>query len=102
MTHPLNKEVGCTLSREIEVPAQGKTFVQALVASDKRGDFQLIAKVAGKPVLEQTVTPKTAWAAVEIDLTPFAGKSVKVELVNQPNGWSWEAAYWAKVTVSTD
>jgi hypothetical protein len=102
MTHPLNKDVGCTLSREIEVAAQGKTFVRALVASDKRGDFQLIVKVADKPVLEQTVTPETGWAAIEVDLTPYAGKSVKVELINQPNDWKWEAAYWARIDVKTD
>ncbi len=102
MTHPLNKDVGCTLSREIEVAAQGKTFVRMLVASDKRGDFQLIVKAATKSVIEQTITADTGWAAIEVDLTPYAGKSVKVELINQPNGWSWEAAYWATVEVKTD
>jgi hypothetical protein len=102
MTHPLNKEVGCSLSRVIEVPAHGTTFVRMLVASDKRGDFQLIVKAAGEPVLEQTVTPETGWGVVEVDISPYAGKTVLVELINQPNGWSWEAAYWAKVDVKTD
>ncbi len=102
MTHPLNKEVGCSLSRQVEVPIQGKTFLRALVASDKRGDFRLIAKAAGEPVLEQTVTPETGWATIEVDLSPYAGKKIAVELINQPNGWSWEAAYWANVNVVTD
>ena len=102
MTHPLNKDVGCSLSRAIEVPAHGRTFVRMLVASDKRGNFQLIVKAAGEPVLEQTVTPETGWGVVEVDISPYAGKTVLVELINQPNGWSWEAAYWAKVDVKTD
>ena len=41
-------------------------------------------------------------ADLAVDLSQWAGKSVKVELSNQANGWSWEAAYWAKVDVSTD
>ncbi len=105
MTHPLNQKVGCTLTKTIEVPAQGKTTVAMSVASDQRGDFLLIAKVDGKEQLEQVIGPDTGkdgWADVAIDLSPFAGKTVKVELINQPNGWSWEAAYWARVDVATD
>jgi hypothetical protein len=26
---------------------------------------------------------------------------VQLELVNQPNGWSWEAAYWAEIAVES-
>jgi hypothetical protein len=105
MTHPLNQQVGCTLTKTIEVPAQGKTVLAMSVASDQRGDFLLIAKVDGKEQLEQTIGPDTGtdgWADVTIDLSPHTGKTVKVELINQPNGWSWEAAYWASVDVTTD
>ncbi len=102
MTHPLNKDVGCTLSREIKVPDQGKTSVRMLVASDARGDFQLVVKAAGKLVLEQTITPATGWTAIEVDLSSLAGQTISVELINQPSGWHWEAAYWAEVAVSTD
>jgi len=33
-----------------------------------------------------------------VDLSGFA-KKVKLELVNQPSGWAWEAAYWAAIQV---
>ncbi len=102
MTHPLNKEVGCSLSRQVEVPASGRTFLRALVASDNRGDFRLIVKLSGEAVLEQTVSPETGWATIEVELTAHGGKTVPVELVNQPDGWSWEAAYWGKVEVVTE
>ena len=102
LTHPLNQEVGCSLSRTVQVPAQGKTSLRLLVASDKRGDFLLIVKADGKQVLEQTIDPKSEWASIEVDLTPYAGKTIPVEIVNQPNGWSWEAAYWAKVAIETE
>jgi hypothetical protein len=105
MTHPLNREVGCTLTKTIEVPAQGKTRLALQVAHHDGGDFLLIAKVDGKTVTQQTIGPDTAengWANIDIDLSPHAGKTIKVELINQANGWSWEAAYWAKIAVTRD
>jgi hypothetical protein len=39
---------------------------------------------------------------VQVDLSDPAGKTVNLELVNQPNGWSWEAAYWAKIAVESE
>jgi len=102
MSHPLNREVGCSLKRDVVVPADGKTAVKVAVAHDTRGDFLLIAKVDGEVVRDQVVGPETTeggWLELEIDLTPFAGRTVPVELVNQPNGWSWEAAYWGRVEV---
>lgn len=73
-----------------------------LVANDERGDFLLIAKADGKTLVERTIGPDTvkeAWADIGVDLSPFAGKRIKIELTNQANSWSWEAAYWAKIVV---
>jgi hypothetical protein len=50
VTHPLDRNTGCKLSRTIEVPA---------------------------------------------------GKKVKLEVVNQPSGWAFEAAYWARIAVES-
>jgi hypothetical protein len=105
MTHPLNQEVACTLAKTIAVPPQGKTMLQIVVANDSRGDFRLVAKVDGKVLLQQTIGPDSVedgWAKLSVDLSRFAGNRVKVELLNQANGWNWEAAYWAKVSLATD
>ena len=105
MTHPLNRDVGCTLTKTIEVPAQGKMKLAVQVANHDGGDFLFMAKVDGKKATEQTIGPdstENGWANIDIDLSPFAGKTVKVELINQANGWSWEAAYWAKIAVTSD
>jgi hypothetical protein len=104
MTHPLNQEVGCSLKRAIDVPTGTKTTLAITVANDDRGDFCLIVKVDGKKQLEQTIGPETAhngWVSVDVDLSPFAGRTVNVELINQANGWSWEAAYWAKIALTS-
>ena len=41
------------------------------------------------------------WAEIEVDLTRFAGKRITVALVNFPNDWQFEAAYWAAANVDS-
>ena len=104
VTHPLNRETGCKLSRKIDVPAGKRTLLRLVVGHDPKGDFTLIVKADGKELLNKAVGKETApggWMEVVVDLTPYAGKSINVELVNQPSGWSWEAAYWAKIAVES-
>ena len=37
-----------------------------------------------------------------VDLSALAGKTVKLELVNQPTDWAFEAGYWAKVEIVSE
>jgi hypothetical protein len=106
-THPLNRDTGCTLSKKVEVPAGKKTTLHLVVANDPRGDFDLIVKADGKPLVKKAVNVNTEaapnkWLTEDVDLSSFAGKTVNVELVNQPTDWSWEAAYWAEVKVVSE
>ena len=36
----------------------------------------------------------------EVPLSRWAGQKVRIELVDAPNGWSWEAAYWSRLEVA--
>jgi hypothetical protein len=75
-----------------------------IVGHDPQGDFDLIVRIGNQQVLRKPVGPQTAtdgWLAEEIDLSPYAGKEVKIQLVNQPTGWAFEAAYWAEIAVVT-
>ena len=104
VTHPLNRETGCKLLRKIDVPAGKQTMLRLVVGHDPKGDFTLIVKADGKELLQKSVGKETApggWMEVVVELTPYAGKGVNVELINQPSGWSWEAAYWAKIAVES-
>jgi hypothetical protein len=104
-THPLDRETGCVLSRTVPVPAGKKTTLRVVVGHDPQGDFDLIVKADGAELLRQTVGPKTAtghWLTENIDLSRYAGKSVKLELVNQPTGWLCEAAYWAELALVSE
>lgn len=104
--HPLDHQTGCTLKRTVSLPANRPTTLRLVVGHDPQGDFDLIVRVAGRQLLRQPVTPATTttghWRELEVDLGEFAGREVAIELVNQPTGWSYEAAYWAEISLRTE
>ena len=107
VTHPLDEQTGCVLSKKIKVAAGQKARLRLLVAHDPQGDFDLIVRAGGKELLRKPVSKATAsddpWLAQEVDLSGFAGKKApKVEIINQPSGWSFEAAYWAEISYLTE
>lgn len=54
------------------------------------------------PLNEYRDKMKAGWMDVRIDLSEYAGKTILVELLNQPTGWSWEAAYWANIAIQCE
>ncbi len=105
VTHPLDRQTGCVLTRTIEVPAGKKTTLHLVVGHDPQGDFDLIVRADGRQLVRKPVNPQTTadhWLALDVDLSSFAGKQVNLELVNQPSGWSYEAAYWAEIAVRSE
>jgi hypothetical protein len=101
-THPLDRQTGCVLSKSVAVPADRKTTLRLVVGHDPQGDFDLIVRADGQQLLRKTVGPQTAtahWLTENIDLSPFQGRTVKLELVNQPSGWACEAGYWAQIAI---
>ena len=38
---------------------------------------------------------------VDADLSACAGKTVNIELVNQPSGWSYETAFWGEINLAS-
>ncbi len=104
MSHPLNRSVGCVISKKIKVPDGKRTVLRLVVAHDPLGDWMLLIKAGGQPVLERLIAPDTAsngWVELEVDLSDKAGQDVLLELVNQPNDWHYEAAYWAEIAVES-
>jgi hypothetical protein len=102
VTHPLNRKTGCTLWRTVEVPAGKKTVLNLVVGHHERGDWILLVKVNDREVLRQSVgrsTSQNGWLPVRLDLSGYAGQNIKLDLVNQPSDWAYEAAYWAEINM---
>jgi hypothetical protein len=102
VTHPLDRRTGCQLSRQVKLPAGKKTTLHLTVGHHPEGDWDLIIAVDGKEIARKAVSKETApdgWMQTEVDLSDFAGKEVKLELINQPTGWKNEAGYWAEISL---
>ncbi|MBL7644599.1 MAG: ADP-ribosylglycohydrolase family protein [Candidatus Hydrogenedentes bacterium] len=102
LTHPDDGETPCVLWREGTLPAGSKAKLRLVVSHHDGGDWDLVVKLNGKEVVNQTVSADTVtdgWLTVEVDLAPYAGQMVKAELLNKPTGWFCEAAYWGEISL---
>jgi hypothetical protein len=104
VTHPLDRDTPCILSRKAAIPGKKKTVLCLVVGHHPDGDWDLIVRVEGQDLLRKTVgkeNTRDTWMAVNVDLSAHAGKTVLIELCNQPTGWSHEAGYWAKIGMTS-
>jgi hypothetical protein len=105
LTHPKDQQTPCVLSKSVAVPAGKKTTLAFAVGHHPEGDWTLVVKGDGKELLTKKIGKETCpngWADIAVDLAPFAGKQVKLELENKADGWSWEGAYWAEISVKSE
>ena len=107
MTHPESREVGAVLSKLV-TPEKGDVLYLSVANHENAdakqiGDFTLQIKINGGVVMETLVSRDAVgddgWMWVEVDLSKYAGQPTLVEIVNQPNGWSWEAAYFSTIGI---
>lgn len=100
VTHPLNRHTACRIVRAVRLPMGGRVTLRLTVGHHPLGDWTLVVRANGEELLRQTVGRETArdgWLDVSVDLSPYAGQEVHLELHNEPSGWSWEAGYWGKI-----
>ncbi len=102
VTHPLNPQTACRIVRTLNLPAGRQILLKLMVGHHPQGDWTLVVKANGEQILRQVVGKETArngWLDVVVDLSRYAGQSVRIELLNEPSGWSWEAGYWAQIAI---
>ena len=99
LTHPLNQNTPCILSRLLEIPKDKKTNLLLTVGHHPQGDWELLVKADGKEIHKETIGGSEAWKDVSVDLSAYSGKKVNLELLNSPTGWSFEGGYWAKIEI---
>ena len=81
-----------------------QTMLEVVVANAKGGAFALVVKVDGREALVRNVynrwssASQKPWLHAYVDLTPWAGKTVTLELIDQPHvWWNYEWAYWSDI-----
>ena len=101
-THPIKRGVPSVLSRKLKIEDDKKTVLQATVSHHPHGDWELRVKVNGKIISSKEVSSKTVsdeWLTHEVDLSPYAGKEINLQLENQPTDWRNEWGYWHEIKV---
>ncbi|NLE59355.1 MAG: ADP-ribosylglycohydrolase family protein [Planctomycetes bacterium] len=101
VTHPLSETMPCVLGRRVDILPDKKTTLHLVVGHHPQGDWvlrvsadrQLVHKVIGKE------TAPDGWTSIDVDLSEYAGRIITLQLTNEANGWSYEAAYWAKIEI---
>jgi hypothetical protein len=94
VTYPADKNTPCILTRKVDIPADLHTNLRLKVGHDLRGGWTLIVKANGKEVYSWDVV-KEPWVDIRVNLSDYAGQTVKLELVNKPSRfWANEWAYW--------
>jgi hypothetical protein len=104
VTCPPNPIQGCVLSRKLQVPSGKTTTLKLTVGHDPRGDWDLVVTVNGKPIVRKSIgadLTNLGWADISVDLSPYAGQTIELQLVNLPTGWHYEAAYWAEISLQS-
>ncbi|MDW8290621.1 MAG: ADP-ribosylglycohydrolase family protein [Armatimonadota bacterium] len=102
VTHPLDRQTACRLTRTERLPADSRMRLRLIVGHHPQGDWTLVVRANGEELLRQPVGRETArdgWLETTVDLSRYAGREVRLELLNEPSGWAWEAAYWAKIAL---
>ena len=103
-TYPRDPDTLCVLSRKVGIPAGKKTTLKLTVGHHPLGDWALVVKADAKELLRKPVGKTTAtngWLGVSVDLSGYQGKSILLELLNQPTGWNFENGYWEKISIET-
>jgi len=103
-THPLSREEPALVRGKVKLPAGKPSLLVVDVSSDRRGDWQLVIRAGGRELHNSTVNAsatKDGWRQVVVDLAPWAGQTIDLELVNAANGWTYEFAYWGKIVIET-
>ena len=100
MTHPFNREKPAVLERRVKLPSAPKVTLRFHAAAHEQGDWEL--RVYGDDAVLYRTTVKPAggnWSQYDVDLTPFAGRTMTLRLENAANGWAWEFGYWSDIAI---
>ncbi|MHC5183613.1 MAG: ADP-ribosylglycohydrolase family protein [Planctomycetota bacterium] len=102
VTHPALDKTDCVLSKEVDIPAGKKTYLNLTVGHHENGNWELIVRADGKELKRALIGDdgdENGWEDVMVDLSEYAGRTIKLELVNHANDWNHESAYWAKIEI---
>ena len=103
VTHPWFPEIPARLQTTTKLPTARKVLLNLVVGRHVEGDWNLSVRVDEHEVYRSDVDSKTApqqWMNASIDLSAYAGKEVRLQLVQAAlNEFVHEEAYWGSIEI---
>jgi hypothetical protein len=99
--HPYpDKKTPSHLSRKLAVPATGQPTLTFDTTAQAPHDWELVVRINGKEIKRQTINAEgEPWKHQSIDLKPWSGQTIEIQLENHANGWAWEFSYWSELKI---
>ncbi len=99
-TWPVGPNEPCFLTRTVEVPSDRQTRLVLSVSHDPLSPWRLTVRADGKSLRTERIGgDQPSWQTIALDLTPLAGKKIKLELLHAREGDRPGAAYWHQVEI---
>jgi predicted esterase len=102
VTTPLTPEIPALLQTTWKLDAGRKAALHIVAGRDLAGCWQLIVHANGREIYSQPVSANTAptgWEELRIDLSPYAGQAVRLEVLDGATGETNPTAYWNRVEI---
>jgi putative heme-binding domain-containing protein len=104
-TRPIDATTPSVLVRSIAVPNGKRTTLHLAVSHEPTGAWNLTVRINGEQLHQATVggtAEAPAWLPLSFDLTPWAGRTVEIDLSNGTADTDLNAAYWGRVEIVHD
>lgn len=107
ITEPLNHHIGARIMHTAQIPEGKRTTLHLTVGHEPGGRWRLTVNVAAHRKLREDVVHKgedkdRRWSQYEVDLTPYAGQEVFIEILNKARGRQGNTAYWHRIDIVSE
>lgn len=103
ITQPIHEQIPCRFMTTVPIPAGQKTTLHLDVGHYASDPWRLVVNVDSTKQLDQQIGSPISdsnlphWQSVEVDLTPFAGKKVFIEILNAKVAQHRSRAGWSRI-----
>lgn len=103
-TYPIDQHKPFVLRAGLVLPEAIPQELDLRVSHAPEGDWRLVVRVNGQRIFEkiiddQLTRPQRGWASLQVDLSPYRGQKVLLEVWNESNDGKSDAAFWKRVVL---
>lgn len=104
ITSPLSNVMPCRVMITTDIAEKGKTTLKLTVGHPPRQGWRLTVNVDNQPVLKRWIqhgrrANREIWMDLEVDLTPYAGQQIAIEMLHAGRGRRRPHAFWDRIEI---